>query len=93
MPYNRVFPQLARKLHLGFPNQEVWIYENLKKIKVPLSIAEGGSFDFISGEVKRAPKVLRIIGLEWLFRLFTQPSRIFRQLALAKFSWLILTKR
>ena len=78
---------------LGFPKQEVWIYENLKKIKVPLSIAEGGSFDFISGEVKRAPKVLRIIGLEWLFRLFTQPSRIFRQLALAKFSWLILTKR
>ena len=78
---------------LGFPNQEVWIYENLKKIKVPLSIAEGGSFDFISGEVKRAPKGLRIIGLEWLSRLFTQPSRIIRQLALVKFIWLILTKR
>lgn len=78
---------------LGFPKQEVWIYENLKKIKVPLSITEGGSFDFISGEVPRAPKVLRIIGLEWLFRIFTQPSRILRQLALVKFSWLILTKR
>lgn len=78
---------------LGFPKQEFWIYENLKKIKVPLSIAEGGSFDFISGEVKRAPEALRSIGLEWLSRLFTQPNRIIRQLALVKFAWLILTKR
>ena len=78
---------------LGFPKQETWIHENLRKIKVPLYVAEGGSFDFISGEVARAPKGLRNIGLEWLFRLIFQPSRIKRQLALPKFLWLVFTNR
>lgn len=78
---------------LGFPKQEKWISGNLKKIQVPLSVAEGGSFDFISGEVRRAPKWMRSMGLEWLFRLIVQPSRIKRQLALPKFLFLVLLNR
>ena len=78
---------------LGYLKQEKWIATNLNKLKVPISIAEGGSFDFISGETKRAPSWMRRLGLEWLFRLIIEPKRIRRQMALPKFLWLILTKR
>ncbi len=55
---------------LGFPYQEKSIYHNLKKLpSVKLAIGIGGSFDFITEKVKRAPKLFRIIGLEWLWRL------------------------
>lgn len=78
---------------LGYPKQEKWIKSNLKTLKVPLSIAEGGSFDFLSGETPRAPSWMRKIGMEWLFRLIIEPRRIRRQMALPKFLWLVFTKR
>lgn len=78
---------------LGFPKQEQWIYENLPKIPVRVAMAVGGSFDYISGAVPRAPKFLRDSGLEWLFRLIVQPWRIRRQLVLPKFIFLVLKER
>ncbi|MBU1177048.1 WecB/TagA/CpsF family glycosyltransferase [Patescibacteria group bacterium] len=64
---------------LGAPKQEKWINENLKKMpSVKLAIGVGGAFDFISGNVKRAPKFIRDLGLEWLWRLMIQPWRIKR---------------
>jgi len=61
---------------LGSPKQEKFIYENLSKMpSVKLAIGVGGAFDFISGRVRRAPKVFQKIGLEWLWRLFIQPQR------------------
>jgi len=61
---------------LGSPKQEKFIYENLKKMpSVKLAIGVGGAFDFISGRVRRAPKFIQKIGLEWLWRLFVQPQR------------------
>ncbi len=56
-------------------NQEQWINENLKNLPVTLAIGVGGSFDYIAGEVAVPPKWIRGVGLEWLFRLITQPSR------------------
>lgn len=73
----------------GPPKQEKWIYKNLPKIPVKIAMGVGGSFDLISGEVPRAPKWLRNLGLEWLFRLFIQPWRIKRQLMLVKYLWLL----
>lgn len=73
---------------MGFPKQEKWIYENLDKIPVRAAIGVGGAFDFISGNVPRAPKLMRGLGLEWIFRLIIQPWRIKRQLALISFSFL-----
>lgn len=77
----------------GHGKQEKWIYENLPKIQVKVAMGVGGAFDYISGKVFRAPKILRDLGLEWLFRLIVQPWRIKRQLALIKYLYLIGTSR
>ena len=61
---------------LGAPYQEKFIYHNLKKLpSVKLAIGVGGSFDFISGKIKRAPLIFQKLGLEWLWRLIMQPQR------------------
>lgn len=73
----------------GHPKQEYWIVDNLGNIPVKVAMGVGGAFDFLSGKVPRAPKWLRGLGLEWLFRLIIQPWRIKRQLALLKFLMLI----
>jgi N-acetylglucosaminyldiphosphoundecaprenol N-acetyl-beta-D-mannosaminyltransferase len=63
----------------GAPKQELWIERNLKKLKtVQCAIGVGGTFDFIAGKVKRAPEFMRKFGLEWLYRLAIQPSRLMR---------------
>ncbi len=76
----------------GMGKQEKWIYENLSKIpNVKIAMGVGGSFDFISGKVKRAPLFLRQLGLEWMYRLIQQPSRIGRIFnATLRFTWLVL---
>lgn len=62
----------------GAPYQELWISKNLKKLpNIKLAAGIGGSFDFIAGIIPRAPKWMREIGLEWLFRLFLEPKRRF----------------
>ena len=64
---------------LGSPWQEKFIYHQLKNIpSAKLALAIGGTFDYLTGRKKRAPKIFRFIGLEWLWRLLTQPNRIIR---------------
>ena len=77
---------------LGFPKQEEWIMAHKSEIPATIIMAVGGSLDFLSGKVVRAPKFVRSIGLEWLFRLIIQPWRFFRQLRLLHFSALILVE-
>jgi N-acetylglucosaminyldiphosphoundecaprenol N-acetyl-beta-D-mannosaminyltransferase len=60
----------------GAPKQEYWLSRNIAKMPdVRLGIGVGGSFDFIVGKQKRAPKVFRDLGLEWLWRLSSEPLR------------------
>jgi N-acetylglucosaminyldiphosphoundecaprenol N-acetyl-beta-D-mannosaminyltransferase len=77
----------------GSPKQEIWISEHINNISARVLIGVGGSFDFISGKVPRAPKFLRQLGLEWLFRLIIQPWRIKRQMSLLKFVYLVLKEK
>lgn len=77
----------------GFPKQEEWIFENLPHLPVKAAMGVGGAFDYISGRVLRAPKFVRVLGLEWLFRLIRQPWRWKRQLSLITFLFLILKER
>lgn len=59
--------------------QERWISENLAKMpNIKIAMGVGGSFDYISGLIHRAPCFLRKIGLEWLYRLVKQPKRLRR---------------
>lgn len=77
----------------GFPKQEEWIYKNLPHIRVKVAMGVGGAFDYIGGTVIRAPRRIQSIGLEWLFRLIIQPWRWKRQLALIRFTALVLQER
>jgi len=61
----------------GAPNQEMWIARNLSKLKtVKFAAGIGGAFDFHAGTISRAPGIFRRLGLEWLWRLIRQPSRL-----------------
>jgi len=63
----------------GSPDQEMWIHRNLHKLEtVKVAIGVGGAFDFSAGIIKRAPKWMQKSGLEWLWRLMQEPSRIHR---------------
>ena len=71
---------------LGSPKQELWIERNMGKLSNVLVFqGVGGSFDVFSGTVKRAPRFFRRFGIEWLYRLTSDPKRIKRQLNLPKF--------
>lgn len=74
----------------GAPQQDKWIAHNLDRLQVPVSIGVGGSFDFIAGTARRAPRWVQNLGLEWLHRLIMQPWR-WRRIwnAVPRFSWLI----
>lgn len=75
---NNFSPQLVFN-SLGAPWQEKIIWHELPNWpSVKLALAVGGSFDFLTNKIKRAPKILRIIGLEWLWRLIKQPQRFKR---------------
>ena len=78
---------------LGAPKQEKWISAHLQEVGVKVAIGIGGSFDVMAGNVKRAPKIFRKLGLEWFYRLATQPSRWRRMLRLPKFALTVLRKK
>ncbi len=76
----------------GHGKQEKWIAQNLRDLpSVKIAMGVGGAFDFISGHVKRAPKFMRQVGLEWVWRLVREPKRIGRiRKATLSFSWALL---
>lgn len=63
---------------MGSPRQEKFIYNAKLNLKPALMIGIGGSLDVWSGQVKRAPKIFQVLGLEWFYRTVTQPSRLKR---------------
>ena len=78
---------------LGAPKQEFFIAEESKKRPGTIFMAVGGSFDIISGRLRRAPVWMRKLGLEWFWRLMLEPWRLKRQLALIQFVWLVLKEK
>ena len=75
---------------MGAPKQEKWIYANKDRLKVDVACGQGGTLDYEAGNVKRAPEIFQKIGLEWLWRLIKQPSRIVRMLVLPVFLFKVL---
>jgi N-acetylglucosaminyldiphosphoundecaprenol N-acetyl-beta-D-mannosaminyltransferase len=70
----------------GAPMQDLWISRNQVQLNIPVAIGIGGTFDFIAGTLKRAPRWMGSIGLEWLWRLMQEPWRWRRMLVLPKFA-------
>lgn len=70
---------------LGAPKQEKWLVKYRNQLKPRVLMGIGGSFDVLAGKMERAPKWMQEASLEWAFRLYKQPSRFMRMLALPKF--------
>lgn len=64
---------------LGCPKQETWLYDNRDKLKVTVGGGAGAVFDFISGNITKAPQWIQYLGLEWLFRLSKDPGRLWKR--------------
>ena len=70
---------------MGSPKQEQWIEQYRDELYPILYQGVGGSFDVLAGNVKRAPAIFQRFGVEWLYRLLKEPSRLKRQMNLPKF--------
>lgn len=66
--------------------QDPWIANYRDRLNVPVMIGVGGSFDVMSGRLKRAPRILQSLKLEWLYRLLQEPARWRRMLVLPRFA-------
>ena len=67
---------------LGVPRQELWLAKHRDELHCGAAIAVGGLLDFVSGRIPRAPAWLRRCGLEWTYRLYQEPIRLFRRYVL-----------
>ncbi len=75
---------------MGSPRQEKWLAANLERLQVPFSIGVGGSFDHIAGFQSRAPLWMQKAGLEWLYRLISEPRRLWKRYILGNPHFLYL---
>lgn len=64
---------------LSTPKQELWMYHLRNRLEVPVAVGVGAAFDFLTGAKPMAPNWMRERGLEWLFRLRTEPRRLWRR--------------
>ncbi len=74
----------------GAPAQDLWLARNLARTGAKVGVGVGGAFDYIAGIVPRAPRWMRRVGLEWLYRLIRQPWRWRRQRVLPLYALLVL---
>lgn len=66
---------------LGAPKQELWIHRHRAELGVPVALCIGATIDFLAGERTRAPRWMRRVGLEWLYRVLLEPRRLARRYA------------
>ena len=79
----------------GMPLQERWLKENWDRLDVNVAFTCGAMFDYVSGELRRAPKWMNDHGLEWLGRLIIEPRRLWRRYLVGNplFMWRVLKQR
>lgn len=77
---------------MGSPRQEQWLSANLDAIETPFCMGVGGSFDVLTGNVKRAPEIFQKTGTEFLYRLLCEPRRWRRQSVLPGFAIRVLNE-
>jgi len=80
-------------LAMGSPMQEIWLQNHLSNLNIKICQAIGGTLDILSEKKKRAPKNIQRLGLEWLYRLISEPKRISRQIVLPVFLMKVIKRR
>jgi N-acetylglucosaminyldiphosphoundecaprenol N-acetyl-beta-D-mannosaminyltransferase len=75
---------------LGSPKQDHWAADHEAQLKVPVLLPVGAAFDFHSGRLRRAPVWMRRLGLEWLFRLASEPRRLFGRYLVTNIRFVLL---
>lgn len=80
----------ANMLFIGIksPEKEMFIYKWAPKLNVEFVMGVGGSFDVVSGKVKRAPRWMQNSGLEWAFRIYQEPRRMWKRYLTSNFAFL-----
>lgn len=73
---------------LGTGKQERWMADHLGRIDVPVMIGVGTAFDILSGRKPQAPRWMQHSGLEWFFRLASEPRRLWRRYA--EYPWFVM---
>jgi N-acetylglucosaminyldiphosphoundecaprenol N-acetyl-beta-D-mannosaminyltransferase len=74
---------------LSTPKQERWMHAHRNSLRVPVLVGVGAAFDLLTGRVKQAPRWMRERGLEWLYRLWQEPRRLWRRYLIggSEFAW------
>ena len=80
---------------LSTPKKEKFLAAHQDDLRIPFCMGVGGSLDVIAGRVRRAPRALQRLGLEWFFRLAQEPRRLWRRYLRSNFAflWLLLRER
>jgi N-acetylglucosaminyldiphosphoundecaprenol N-acetyl-beta-D-mannosaminyltransferase len=80
---------------IGSPRQERWMSDHLDRLGVPVLVGVGAAFDFLSGNKPQAPRWVQRSGLEWLFRLASEPRRLWKRYILGYpvFIWRVLLQQ
>lgn len=80
---------------MGSPKQEYWVFEHRNMLKAKIIICVGGLFNVLSGKIKRAPRILQLLGLEWFWRLMMEPKRLWKRYLIddSVFFWLVLRQK
>lgn len=79
---------------LSTPKQERWMYEHRLALRVPVVVGVGAAFDLNSGRTSQAPVWMREHGLEWSFRLLTEPRRLWKRYLIygSEFVWSVASE-
>lgn len=75
---NEVKPNLLF-VGVGAPKQEKWMYRNIDKLEINVALGIGASFDFEAGKIKRAPRIVRKVQMEWFWRFSHEPKRLVKR--------------
>jgi N-acetylglucosaminyldiphosphoundecaprenol N-acetyl-beta-D-mannosaminyltransferase len=78
---------------VGAPKQELWMSKVSGKIDVPVMIGVGAAFDFLAGTKPAAPRFMSRMGLEWLFRLASEPRRLWKRYLIGNSKFIGLSLR
>jgi len=91
---NRARPDVLF-INMGMPRQERWLFDHWDQLDTPVAITAGALVDHLAGRVRRPPKWVADMGMEWLVRLAIEPARLWRRyiLGLPVFGWRVVCAR